>query len=1085
MLSVASLYSSELNLTSITLQNADYEELQLLCAIRGLSSDGTESELRTRLEESEGLLLTSSLSENSVSESSSENAPTESNATINSDEPLAEQKGPSLAADSESFSLTILHSDTMERIADKNSNLVLLNGNVKVEFVPKKSGNKKTLAAHKVVIDSGHHKLSAMGNVTYQDSEVSDKSLQKIESELVVLDWSTGNLQVSGGNVSTTRTNSDDEEVTFYSYSSLLSYDEDLGSMILNDGYITSNPDTAYSSISADKIAILPYGDMFLKNAVLKIGRVPIMYFPYFFNPGAKLSGNPVVGMESTRGLFYNSTYEIFGSYPSFSTTDSTSFSSLLQSESDDETSEPDGPIYKTSKKTELTGFDKWVADTGSYFAFIFDAYQHTYETSNTSDNGSTVIGYDTNLYSSDKSLLLDSGSLMAYASDGEEGEITDSDDYPKFRYYSSSEFKFKTDWAKLDVTIPLYSDPEVLESYGNRLSTFSIDALWDYDLSFPSTYSSSSTTHDLTLTGNLDVPVDQFGPYIEKLSITSLSSSLTYKWYDDEDDGYDFYLNDITLPDIEAGMKGTLYEYSFGATVQTDDDTKAEEKSTTEETTEDDTSAKESSSYETEWGTLFAPSDETNAISSSSSLAGGVDLTYEINEDYSHSYSDLLYDDDNEENIDNEIELSLDLGTKINNYLIISNNMTANQTHSKDIYITDDYYNQSDDWDIDTTNKVQLPQVGLTYQFSSELYELSTTNYDGVESETEEVFAFTDDFVSKHLLSWSYTEVLDDGAKITPSVSIQLPPLDWELSPKIVYSGHGIRNVSSIVFATSDDDSTLELSEINNDFSLDKGRYSLSLDGTYDLEDDDNYENWRDPLDLTGKLSIDFDDFGELSQTLIYEGYDDDYSSHDCFSSIKTSYDSEYFDSTFSAYYADSTLTKNYWKNTVSVDDFTLKAWKNRVNWTIGSAATLYWDYDDPYSSYFTFSLDTTFTVAEVMKLKISLDSSNYGFNNYFDSDDNFDFSLLYDDFLRSLDIFGDGIYDTQFNIESMNIDFVHYMDDWNLHCKYSGSVVLSDYEYQWIPSFSVYIQWETIPELKVDKTIDYDGTDWEVESD
>ena len=59
-----------------------------------------------------------------------------------------------------------------------------------------------------------------------------------------------------------------------------------------------------------------------------------------------------------------------------------------------------------------------------------------------------------------------------------------------------------------------------------------------------------------------------------------------------------------------------------------------------------------------------------------------------------------------------------------------------------------------------------------------------------------------------------------------------------------------------------------------------------------------------------------------------------------------------------------------------------------------------------------------------------------------------------------------------TQFNMESLDVELVHYMGDWDLHLRYMASLQSSGSDYGWVPTFAVYLRWRTIPDLKVDQT-------------
>ena len=79
-----------------------------------------------------------------------------------------------------------------------------------------------------------------------------------------------------------------------------------------------------------------------------------------------------------------------------------------------------------------------------------------------------------------------------------------------------------------------------------------------------------------------------------------------------------------------------------------------------------------------------------------------------------------------------------------------------------------------------------------------------------------------------------------------------------------------------------------------------------------------------------------------------------------------------------------------------------------------------------------------------------------------------------MWQDLLRSFDFSGDGRSNTQFTMEAVELSVIHHMADWDLHCKYEGSVVLSDLEWRWNPVFTVFLQWKAIPEIKVDRQFD-----------
>ena len=79
-----------------------------------------------------------------------------------------------------------------------------------------------------------------------------------------------------------------------------------------------------------------------------------------------------------------------------------------------------------------------------------------------------------------------------------------------------------------------------------------------------------------------------------------------------------------------------------------------------------------------------------------------------------------------------------------------------------------------------------------------------------------------------------------------------------------------------------------------------------------------------------------------------------------------------------------------------------------------------------------------------------------------------------------RSFDFVGNGRRNTQFNLSSVNFDLVHDLGDWSLNCKYSASVVLSNNQYEWVPTVSVFLTWKMMSELDIAERWTRDTSVW-----
>ena len=158
-----------------------------------------------------------------------------------------------------------------------------------------------------------------------------------------------------------------------------------------------------------------------------------------------------------------------------------------------------------------------------------------------------------------------------------------------------------------------------------------------------------------------------------------------------------------------------------------------------------------------------------------------------------------------------------------------------------------------------------------------------------------------------------------------------------------------------------------------------------------------------------------------------------------------------------------------------------TVQFWKGRIYLAFSLSSSFYIDIENPYSASFSITPAIDFSIAEFLDFRFSFTSVNNNFGAYIDTGSGaFSFRSLFEDLLRSLDIFTGGNRNTNFVLNSLSLEAVHYMEDWDLHCKYSTEVVLSGYKYDFVPKFSVFLSWNTLPDLKVDQKWKKSTTGW-----
>jgi hypothetical protein len=1089
------LFSSSLSLLSV--EDATMDQLVLMCNVRLLSTDGSKTELKNRLQDymksNEGAV---ELDEVDTSASSITDE--------NKYEPII----------SNPYILEIINAQTLTKTGDEEP-LIILEGSSKITFQKNEDDEPQILSAAKIVVDLAHKRLSALGSVTFESTSGSEnESFQNIEGEIVSLDWQTNAINVAGGSIATTRDNSDGDSVTFTAYSKELSYNSKLDSFILKKGYVTSNSDTAYSSITADKLALLPNGDMFLKNAYISIGRVPVLWLPYFYSPGATMVGNPSIGYETSRGLFVNTTFEIFGKYPSFKTTDRSSFSTLL-STSSDATLYPTSSIYTSTD--DLSDTEIWAKENENYLSLMFDGYQYTpYRSESNSvdtsvsndDTQAFALGYATELNLFNDKVKVKSATMASLTSDGIVGEIKKSSDFPVFRYNGEFNLNYDSDYVDLKLNLPYSSDPKAKKAYSNRLSTFSLDTIWNKNQTFPTTYSSDLSSYVWKLNCDIDVPTNFLGDYVQALKFTALDATVTNTWKD-VGASYSYNITNYTIPNVQAKMSGQLFNFSLS---EKDDKVVDEKASDAKENKAGklpylfSKQGFETLSYNNlDTDEIFKYLEkvrlekekirELEEIESKIVKIGEIDklvsgesattsakgsyfsLDYLITEDYYKKLTDITYDTAGDYNsstdlVKNKTDLDFDLLLDIKpSVLKINSGLHSEYLYKLDTVTTNNVTVQTD-------NAVTLPFLGLSYYFNSKLYTYSDSTEVGISTKNES-FDFTDDWVTKHAVSLSKAFDINK-ITITPALSLQLPPLALTLSPSLQIKGFGFTNNLS---AKLDIDGTFELDSITDTLKYSKDYFSTSLKIYYNFENAGDYDRLIDPLQLSGHLTYNNDDISQkISQSFSYYGEKD--KNEDYFDEIKTTYTNKYLTSVLNLstdVEGDKSINLDYFKNTLKIKDLQQIWWKNRAGYNLDASAIFNWDFRDKYSTYFQLETSLSFAIAEFLTCDFSVTTSNHGFYNYYDND-KFNFSEMFLDLGRAFDVFGNGRYSTNFNLEDISFEFIHYMEDWDLHCKYTGTVVLSSYEYSWVPTVTFYLQWKTIPELKIDESFTQTDDVWTI---
>lgn len=1083
---------------------ATLQELQDMCRLRGLDALGTVEQLRERL-----------LSYHGVQSAKVEVAETSDSAST----------------DAVSYELEILNAQRMYS-AGNADDLVVLEGAVTISFTPSGGGVAKQLSASRMVIDLANTRLTAMGGVTFKDGS-EDSAVQDVSGDIVSLNWHSGNLEVSGGTTSSKKKNSDNKDVEFFTSGTQIDYRGDSGGIQIHEGFVTTNSETAYSSITAKSMSMLPGGDMFVSNAYLSIGRVPVFWVPFFFYPGSTLVFNPAFGFSSDRGMFLSTTYEVYGSYPKFKDAKQSSFTSLLATKSEGPRAK-DGLLY-TTKSDDVTaqGLEAWAQKSGSYMAFMADVYQ----------NAGVFAGFDSSTKLWEKKLVIDAGGGLAFSPGS--SSAFGYNHYPRFRYMGNLSAKLDTDIVDLSLTIPLYSDPFMQKLYGNRLTSFSLDSLFGLSQKFPTDYSNNITSYTWTAGGKLSLPKDIAAPYISKFEISKFDASVTFQWKSVSGASptvYSYQISSMTLPDLSASLAGTLFSLkkdvaaaekparletvstleaelaakkaaagvvetnaaagidapadsdladdgrpsasgtSSGAAVEDSQDGNGEGGVTSASVSESETASTEVGEEKDAYSksglpALYQPAGVKAAADTASAGTHKLSLSYALDQTLTNKYAAAASGQQSAfgpQTLYSATKGSLTLegniapswfkfSEKISPSLTISGEQANNNYMSTQIQLT-------------SSTVAELPFLGLKYTLVTKLYNYRKIERDSVDPEIiEQWAAWNSNFVTSHQLSLSKSFSTAIGV-FSPSLTGVLPPLRFSLLPALAWQYGGWRSNLSYKFV-DDGNGRMKSDLISFTLGYNAGLVTTSFTGTYQTSSYVQGGNFWDPFTLKGYFSLNFFDKRlELKQALDFAVATT--AGRNIFNSLVSSV--SYKPTVNKVALAMASITFSGPAETLRLSAFDLQAnladlsfswWKRRIKLDFTLTSKLHFDFLDKYASSLSVTAKIGFSIAEFLSLNMAVTSSNNGFFSYYDDADKFSLSLMFEDLLRSFDFFGGGRSHTQFNMESVSIELIHYMKDWDLHCKYTGSVVLSGRDWQWVPKVSVFLQWNTIPELKVDE--------------
>ncbi|HAL18423.1 MAG TPA: hypothetical protein DCO86_02215, partial [Spirochaetaceae bacterium] len=370
----------------------------------------------------------------------------------------------------------------------------------------------------------------------------------------------------------------------------------------------------------------------------------------------------------------------------------------------------------------------------------------------------------------------------------------------------------------------------------------------------------------------------------------------------------------------------------------------------------------------------------------------------------------------------------------------------------------------------------LSLPNISVNYSMSSVLYTYKSTKDDNTPEKniTEKKFSWSSESISAHKVGVS----MSFKSFVTASVDTSLPPMEsFVLTPtmSVSFLNMTLRGSHSM---SGPEYSALKSTKTTGSVSYSKTPFSvsISIEYDYDKNDWDIPGGFFKPFTIGNNFSISlFSSWLSLSESIQFVGLTTN-SQRDYFQSIQFNASiKQYFSASFvvSGAYDALELTKTTLK--LSVPEFSVALWKNRIVLVFGFSTTANINFNDAFQNSLDYSFSLEFHIRELLKLTIGLKGVNNNFMAYTGDErfGKFNFGTFLADIFRGLNFISPNMSSSQFKMESLNVALEHDMGDFIFEFTFKGKFELNVNEYEWKPEYAILLKWGVIPELKIDKTV------------
>ncbi|MBL8965729.1 MAG: LPS-assembly protein LptD [Spirochaetaceae bacterium] len=429
---------------------------------------------------------------------------------------------------------------TIERAAEAryfeleegSGELVRLSGGVVLTIRDEGKAELHRLEASEILYDRARNAVTATGRVNYRREGgglVEEFFGETLSADLD--DWSgvflDGKLRRSGEGARK------GERGLSFSADTMLRRSGDV--IVLENGVVSScDEEEPHYSIKSKKMWLLGENEWAVADAVVSVGKVPLIWLPFFYYPGDEIVFHPVFGYRSREGRLVQTTTYLIGQKPAskaasgflrMSSQASSGPKELRglflhpEGKASSSSSSASGPSLKLlvdlySGLGALVGLDGRIAPAGGLEKLEF----------------SSAVGLS-------RSLFGVTGGYSPYVADGAWKSVWNRSNFAgsdlPFRYGFDLQAAFRAGSLSLSLAAPLYSDPSFEKDFRDR----SEDMEWLKLSTATSTTSAVSSTAPgkrMSLLQRLDLSLgwkpEFLAPFVTQADITRLGVSLSWQ---------------------------------------------------------------------------------------------------------------------------------------------------------------------------------------------------------------------------------------------------------------------------------------------------------------------------------------------------------------------------------------------------------------------------------------------------------------------------------------------------------------------------------------------------------------------------